>query len=92
MAEGSRWNKCGHHEVSIASRVVVGATRCYCFLRNASDKVQPEQKTPYEMRNGIFFMDDIPFGAFLPYKPTAKRDIGAAKKFDGKMRRGNMVR
>lgn len=63
------------------------AARCYCFLRNANDKVELEKKPPYEMRHGAMFNGRrIPFGASLSYKPAAKWEFVATKELDSSMR------
>lgn len=65
------------------------AAHCYCLLRNANDKIEPEKTPPYEARHDNLLRGRLlPFGASYSYKPATKRDIAVAKKFDGKVRKG----
>lgn len=63
------------------------ATRCYYFSRNANGKIEPEKKTPYDMRHDSVHGQILPFGVFLSRRP-AERAIAMSKKFDGKVLTG----
>ena len=54
-------------------------------MRNVKD---PADKgfTPYQLcHTGEFKGRLVPFGAMVQYKPSAKREVGAIKKFDSRM-------
>ena len=69
----------------------VEAMNCYCFLRNAVDKLACGQ-TAYKKRFEKDFAGPIiPFGAEITYKPSRKRDIQRLHKFGEKVLSGIFI-
>ena len=50
------------------------AIRCYCFLRCVIDKIDSDNKTPYERRFGVIYDGPAyPFGCEVEYMPSSKK-------------------